>query len=115
MTVLANAGENAKGQEFGRRGGVKNGTETNCFKIIKMIMERNFAPVIIFSFSKKECEVYAMQMARLDFNNQEEKKLVDEVFTNAMDVLSEEDKHLPQVENVLPLLRRGIGIHHGGK
>lgn len=44
----------------------------------------------------------------------EEKKLVDELFNNAMDVLSEEDKKLPQVENVLPLLRRGIGIHHGG-
>ena len=45
----------------------------------------------------------------------EEKKLVDEVFHNAMDVLSEEDRQLPQVENVLPLLRRGIGIHHGGR
>ena len=29
-------------------------------------------------------------------------------------VLSEEDRALPQVENVLPLLKRGIGIHHGG-
>lgn len=77
-------------------------------------MERNFAPVIIFSFSKKDCEVYAMQMAKLDFNTAEEKKLVDEVFNNALDVLSEEDRTLPQVENVLPLLRRGIGIHHGG-
>lgn len=40
--------------------------------------------------------------------------MVDELFNNAMDVLSEEDKKLPQVENALPLLRRGIGIHHGG-
>ena len=31
-----------------------------------------------------------------------------------MMVLSEEDRALPQVENVLPLLKRGIGIHHGG-
>lgn len=77
-------------------------------------MERNFAPVIIFSFSKKDCEIYAMQMAKLDFNTPDEKKLVDEVFNNAMDVLTEEDRRLPQVENVLPLLRRGIGIHHGG-
>lgn len=43
-----------------------------------------------------------------------EKGLVDEVFNNAMDVLSPEDRNLPQVENLLPLLRRGIGIHHGG-
>lgn len=38
------------------------------FKIVKMIMERNFQPVIIFSFSKKECEAYALQVAKLDFN-----------------------------------------------
>lgn len=91
-----------------------NKGESNIYKIVKMIMERNMAPAIVFSFSKKECEVYAMQMAKLDFNSLEEKKLVDEVFNNAMDVLSEEDRKLPQVENVLPLLRRGIGIHHGG-
>merc|ERR1719430_1661187 len=70
--------------------------------------------LIVFSFSKKECEAYALQMAKLDFNTPEEKKLVDEVFSNAMMVLSEEDRSLPQVENVLPLLKRGIGIHHGG-
>lgn len=116
MNVLATSGEAAKGDQRGRKGGMKGGnaSQTNIFKIVKMIMERNFAPVIIFSFSKKECEVYAMQMAKLDFNTLEEKKLVDEVFNNAMDVLSEEDRQLPQVENVLPLLRRGIGIHHGG-
>lgn len=42
---------------------------SNCFKIVKMIMERNFQPVIIFSFSKKECEAYALQMSKLDFNS----------------------------------------------
>ncbi|XP_053677415.1 exosome RNA helicase MTR4 [Anopheles nili] len=116
MNVLQNAGDAAKGDQKGRKGGLKasNAGETNIFKIVKMIMERNFAPVIIFSFSKKDCEVYAMQMAKLDFNSTTEKKLVDEVFNNAMDVLTEEDRQLPQVENVLPLLRRGIGIHHGG-
>lgn len=43
--------------------------ESNCFKLVKMIMERNFAPVIVFSFSKKECENYAMQIAKLDFTS----------------------------------------------
>jgi len=112
MAVLQNGGDAAKGDQRGRKGGMKEGS--NAFKIVKMIMERNFAPVIVFSFSKKECEAYALQMAKLDFNTPEEKKLVDEVFNNAMMVLSEEDRGLPQVENVLPLLKRGIGIHHGG-
>ena len=43
-----------------------------------------------------------------------EKELVQEVFNNAIDTLSDEDKKLPQVEHVLPLLKKGIGIHHGG-
>ena len=35
-------------------------------------MERNYAPVIVFSFSKKDCEAYATQMAKLDFNTGEQ-------------------------------------------
>lgn len=112
MQVLRDSGEASKGDQKGRRGGTKG--PSNVFKIVKMIMERNFQPVIIFSFSKKECEAYALQMSKLDFNSDDEKKMVEEVFNNAIDCLSDEDKKLPQVEHVLPLLKRGIGIHHGG-
>jgi ATP-dependent RNA helicase DOB1 len=31
-----------------------------------------------------------------------------------MNSLSEEDRVLPQIEQMLPILKRGIGIHHGG-
>ncbi|XP_028658444.1 exosome RNA helicase MTR4 [Erpetoichthys calabaricus] len=112
MQVLRDAGDLAKGDQKGRKGGTKG--PSNVFKIVKMIMERNFQPVIIFSFSKKDCEAYALQVSKLDFNTDDEKKLVEEVFNNAIDCLSDEDKKLPQVENVLPLLKRGVGIHHGG-
>jgi ATP-dependent RNA helicase DOB1 len=70
--------------------------------------------VIVFSFSKKECEAYALLAAKLDLNTDEEKRLVEEVFNNAISILSDEDKKLPQVELVLPLLKKGIGIHHSG-
>lgn len=104
-------GKKFENKKLNRR---SDGKESSCLKLIRMIMEKNLAPALIFSFSKKDCEIYAMQVAKLDFNTTEEKQLVDEIFQNAMDVLSEEDRCLPQVENVLPLLRRGIGIHHGG-
>jgi len=42
------------------------------------------------------------------------KKLIEQIFNNAIDALSDDDKKLPQVETILPLLKRGIGIHHGG-
>ncbi|KAL7376805.1 hypothetical protein ABVT39_016190 [Epinephelus coioides] len=117
MQVLRDAGDSGssgggKWDPRGRKGGTKG--PSSVFKIVKMIMERNFQPVIIFSFSKKECEAYALQVAKLDFNRDDEKRLVEEVFNNAVDCLSDEDKKLPQVEHVLPLLKRGIGIHHGG-
>lgn len=34
-------------------------------------MERNMAPAIVFSFSKKQCEAYAIQMSKLDLNSGE--------------------------------------------
>ena len=69
----------------------------DIFSIVKMIMERSLQPVIVFSFSKKDCESHALQMSKLDFNTSEEKSLVREVFENATDVLSDDDKQLPQV------------------
>ena len=53
--------------------------------------------VIVFSFSKKECEALALQMAPLDLNDDSEHKLVEGVFWNAVDSLSEDDRRLPQV------------------
>ncbi|MCO5559779.1 hypothetical protein L7F22_013383 [Adiantum nelumboides] len=91
-----------------------NNEQSDIFKLVKMIMVRQFDPVIVFSFSKRECELLANQMARLDLNNEDEKSLVDGVFSNALDSLSDDDKKLPQVSHLLPLLKRGIGVHHSG-
>eukprot|EP01133_Synstelium_polycarpum_P000193 gene193-231_t len=101
------------GKKKTRGRGPKSG-QSDCYKIVKMIMERNYQPVIVFSFSKKDCEFYALQMSKLDFNNDEEKKAIDSIFSNAIDSLSESDKNLTAVINILPLLKRGIGIHHAG-
>lgn len=40
--------------------------------------------------------------------------MVSQVFTNAISGLNEDDRQLPQIQQLLPLLRRGIGVHHGG-
>lgn len=79
-----------------------------------MIMIKNYNPVIVFSFSKRECENHALAMSQLAFNDEAEKEMVGKVFENAISSLSEEDRSLPQIQHILPLLRRGIGIHHSG-
>ena len=94
----------------------KGGTKgpSDIYKIVKMIMMKSYNPVIVFSFSKNQCESYALQMSNLAFNDQSEKDMVEKVFNNALELLNEEDKQLPQIQNILPLLKRGIGIHHSG-
>ncbi|KAL9090024.1 MAG: hypothetical protein Q9159_002192 [Coniocarpon cinnabarinum] len=100
-----------KDRKFNKGG---NKGPSDIYKIVKMIMQRNFNPVIVFSFSKRECEAYALQMSQLSFNNTDEKDMVSKVFNGALDSLTTEDRELPQIQNILPLLRRGIGIHHSG-
>lgn len=53
-------------------------------------------------------------MSKMEFNSQDEQDLVGNIFNNAIDNLAAADRELPQITNLLPLLRRGIGIHHGG-
>ncbi|KAG0215055.1 ATP-dependent RNA helicase mtr4 [Mortierella sp. NVP41] len=87
---------------------------SDIYKIVKMVQVKNLYPVIVFSFSKRECEALALQMANLGFNSDREGKLVLQVFNNAINSLSEADRTLPQIKHLLPLLQRGIGIHHAG-
>ncbi|KAF2399318.1 ATP-dependent RNA helicase-like protein DOB1 [Trichodelitschia bisporula] len=94
--------------------GGNNGQSSDIYKVVKMIMLKNYNPVIVFSFSKRECEDYALQMSQLSFNGEEEKAMVVKVFESAVESLSEEDRSLPQVQHILPLLKRGIGVHHSG-
>ncbi|CAO1614210.1 unnamed protein product [Sympodiomycopsis kandeliae] len=109
--AAADSGRNKQGKT--KKGGQKGG-QSDIYKIVKMIMLKNNNPVIVFAFSKRECESLALQMSKLEFNTDEEKDMVSTVFKNAIGALSEEDQALPQIEHILPLLRRGIGIHHGG-
>ena len=55
-----------------------------------------------------------MELKKEDYTDEVEKDLISQVYANAIESLSEDDRTLPQVEALLPLLKRGIGIHHGG-
>jgi ATP-dependent RNA helicase DOB1 len=87
---------------------------SDIFKIVRMIMLKKYNPVIVFSFSKRECEHGALQLSKLAFNDDSEKEMVSKVFDSAIAMLSPEDRALPQIQHILPLLRRGVGVHHSG-
>lgn len=65
-----------KGGSALKKGGSGTQGPSDIFKLVRMILDRRYDPVIIFSFSKRECEAYALQMSKLDFTNDDEKKLI---------------------------------------
>ncbi|GJN20019.1 hypothetical protein PR202_gb07342 [Eleusine coracana subsp. coracana] len=144
LNALIPAGDSDKKKENGKWQKAiiagKPSEDSDIFKMVKMIIQRQYDPVILFSFSKRECELLAMQMAKMDLNSDDEKANTELIFWSALDLLSDDDKKLPQasscvflisfylsiillktkllglsqVSNMLPLLKRGIGVHHSG-
>lgn len=116
----------------------KVGIKNSLIKLIKALYREKFCPVIVFAFSKRECESNALDLYKykplnkskfesknykskhetkdkiIDFNNEEEKQKIEKIYVSAISKLSEEDQKLPNIQNFLPLLQRGIGVHHGG-
>ncbi len=84
--------EEGSGDLDGGRKKKKPTEGSDLFKLMKLIKERNMDPAIIFSFSKKEVEGYAMAMSKMDLTSQEEKEKIEHVYTNAMLCLSDEDR-----------------------
>lgn len=74
--AAADSGRNKKGKT--KKGGEKG--PSDIYKIVKMIMMKNNNPVIVFAFSKRECEALALQMSKLEFNTEDEKVCVQERF-----------------------------------
>ncbi|ELP86932.1 DEAD/DEAH box helicase, putative, partial [Entamoeba invadens IP1] len=94
--------------------GGKSSAKNDILKIITMINKNNLAPVVVFSFSRKDVEALGKSIMRLNFTSDDEKALTTKIFTNAIQCLKEHDRKLPQITEIFPLLLRGIGIHHSG-
>lgn len=88
-------------------------TRKEIGSLLEEVIERAATPAVVFSFSRKECETYAVKIKR-DFLTEDEKELVKTIFDNAVASLRQEDRNIPIIEKMLPLLQRGVGIHHSG-
>eukprot|EP00934_Nitzschia_sp_Nitz4_P002466 Nitzschia sp. Nitz4//scaffold128_size63911//11221//14941//NITZ4_006214-RA/size63911-snap-gene-0.67-mRNA-1//-1//CDS//3329534817//2456//frame0 len=112
--ALLSSGNGKKRKRAGGKHGKLAEASDGLRRIVKLVMERNLNPVIVFSFSKKDCEKYALTIMKEDYTDDVEKDLISRVYANAIESLSADDQKLPQVMSLLPLLKRGVGIHHGG-
>jgi len=83
-------------------------------QVVQQCIDGGQLPLIVFSFSRAECEKQLVAMKRIDITTVAEKRLITEVFDGAIKLLSDADRKLPQVESLLAILRRGVGVHHSG-
>lgn len=103
------ASDGGKGKQQG-----KKEQKSDVRKIVEMIVQRNFDPAIVFSFSKVECDWLAGEIWDMDLTSSEEKKVVEMIYTSAVEVLSTEDRKLNEVTSILERVKRGVGVHHSG-
>ena len=66
-------------------------------KLISLIVNKGLDPVIVFSFSKRECEQYSLSLKSCDFNKEDEKAQIDQIYKNAIQTLSEDDQQIPMI------------------
>ena len=92
----------------------RKAVEAHTCQMILQMVKSDLYPMIVFVFSRKECDRIHESLGKRSFNAPEEKALVRQTFENAISKLSPEDRNLPQIDKILQLAERGIGIHHGG-
>ena len=83
----------------------------NLFKLLKL---KDKLPVIAFAFSRKGCETYCNELSSLDFTTKKDKFQIKQFINDCLQLISEKERDLPQINYVSNLLIRGIGIHHSG-
>ena len=62
----------------------------------------------------KKCEEIADNLRSLDLNTAAEGNLVQSFAIQTIARLSPKDQCLPQVTKTVEMVKRGIGVHHGG-
>ena len=105
-------GRRGRGGGGGGGGGGDGGED--MYNLFKHILSKELLPTIVFSFSRRECEEHPKALTKLNFTTDAEKETIQEIYDNALLCMSEEDRELKAVQEILPILRRGIGIHHSG-
>lgn len=92
----------------------KKVVESHTCQIVLQMFKNDLYPMIVFVFSRKDCDRITESLGNQSFNKPEERAVVRQTFENAVSKLDEEDRSLPQIKRIYSLVERGIGVHHGG-
>ncbi len=93
----------------------KVGSElSQTHSLVKHLKEADLLPVVIFVYSKKQCENSGFGMQHMDLSTASERSRIRSFFDSSVARLNSSDRKLPQILRIKELLSRGIGVHHGG-
>ena len=96
-----------------QRGGA--GSEKGLYvSLTQMLQSKGLQPCVVFTFSKKRCETNADSLMSLDMNTAKEKSETHVFIEQSVNRLKGSDRKLPQIARMREMLKRGIGVHHGG-
>ncbi|GBF95912.1 hypothetical protein Rsub_08503 [Raphidocelis subcapitata] len=113
-SIDAAVGSKKGGSKKEKKKDARQAAAEDILRLVAMCVARDLAPLIVFSFGKREVESNAEAVLPLDLTTDEEKAMVETTFNAAIDSLSPEDRQLKQIVNLLPMLKRGVGVHHSG-
>lgn len=90
----------------------KNSHGPTHLELISYIKNRDFMPLLYFSFSRNSCEKKAKKLSKIfDFASKKEKQRILEIFNSKI------DRNISVFESVRiakSILLKGIGVHHAG-
>jgi len=92
----------------------QSGSRQDWNSLVRFLEREELMPTVVFSFSKKKCEEIAHMLQSLDLNTAAERNSAQLFAIQTMKRLSPKDASLPQVIATCEMVKRGIGVHHGG-
>eukprot|EP00041_Stephanoeca_diplocostata_P002800 m.29742 g.29742 ORF g.29742 m.29742 type:complete len:1321 (-) comp13774_c0_seq2:1735-5697(-) len=90
------------------------GDRSLYLSLVKMLEKQLLQPCVVFTFSKKRCESNADALRGMDLTSTTEKSEIQVFLDASVSRLSGSDRELPQVLRMKEMLKRGVGVHHGG-
>ncbi|XP_020373916.1 helicase SKI2W [Rhincodon typus] len=82
--------------------------------LIDMLRKKDSLPIVAFTFSRNRCDENANMLTTVDLTSTVEKSEIHIFFQKCISRLKGTDRELPQVLQMVELLKRGIGVHHSG-
>jgi len=82
--------------------------------LIDHLQRQDKLPVVAFTLSRGRCDTNANALTSLDLTTAVEKGDIHHFILRCISRLKGPDRKLPQVVNLIELLKRGIGVHHSG-